>query len=1088
MTTDIESRPKLSPRDFLKARRPERFSDSVRKEVGKLDRSVLEYQLATLNRRNLELAFEDFAKKLCEKVICPNLLEQTGPVAGGDGKVDTQTFPVSEQTKALWFVGVNENSHEDRWAFAVSTQEDWKAKCRKDVRKISATNRDYKKAFCVTNMYTKANQRSDIEDSLKEETGIDVRILDISWIMDQVFSNGYEQLAIDALSIDIDWRREIEVGSNDYTKTHRLQNIENEIKDEINASKILLHQLDWLLEVAILSKELEKPVVETKGLFDRAVVASEKFGSSYQQFNAHYQYAWAAYWWFEEIELFREQLRFCVDLAKNIGQSGQWGSVVSLLGLYSGHSRNSKNENLADYDSLASETKNILLGLAEKDERPSNSLMSKAYIELLNLQSIESIDQTTKIFSSLLSIVKEGELLVGFSFIELYDLITELDCIFGELDSYELLLDYFTEQTSRRDGDTKGALLSLKRGARRLESDEPYQAIKLIGKSLLGLYKKEAKKDLYVALNLLSECYQKADLLWASRANLLLAASIITDEFWKSGDLLSAQAYVYIRLSIIELKLGRINYALSWWELACIVDANLEGAILTEKENQRIDAYLSQCILNADLETLECFSKLPDLLDRYQLFSSRAMLLYALGHEDIVKEEYELKVDQEYINYLKIVRDTDLGASVPILINCDVRYSTIETSVMGAVITVSFPLRSPLAELAETLLSVIEGFFSTCMVDQVFVYESRLDIEITADDDDEIEISHEVDDASGTLKMSVLCSSFTPDMLNVSGQKIIQDWLHDFVIDVFSRMVRPKNPERTLDSMLGEDRALERSVSFGACFVGLQNIMGNDAVSRIKSLLHDAEYKRYEMLRTLPWDSSFPKPIPTPKPLTDLKPGKGEPPEGLIDRESLTHKDMKVQDLIKIRLWDRTVWCGIGFALYPNGDIELTVLFEDKQAAAAIFEDLEKEIGNEDSEDRLRISIIKNIDQKKPAHYRVCISENFTFDSNKTVQMIARINTMTPSTSENLDRFISAFNERKSYLLSYAVVKNEKIIGNYSSKKKSIRKYGINVIEAWEIGPNDIEGMAIHSDDDPLIPERVSNPPIIETLKRKFRQ
>jgi hypothetical protein len=86
MTTDIESRAKLSPRDFLKARRPERFSDSVRKEIGKLDRSVLEYQLATLNKRNLELAFEDFAKKLCEKVICPNLLEQTGPVAGDQTK------------------------------------------------------------------------------------------------------------------------------------------------------------------------------------------------------------------------------------------------------------------------------------------------------------------------------------------------------------------------------------------------------------------------------------------------------------------------------------------------------------------------------------------------------------------------------------------------------------------------------------------------------------------------------------------------------------------------------------------------------------------------------------------------------------------------------------------------------------------------------------------------------------------------------------------------------------------------------------------------------------------------------------------
>ncbi|WP_037330890.1 hypothetical protein, partial [Salinivibrio socompensis] len=212
----------------------------------------------------------------------------------------------------------------------------------------------------------------------------------------------------------------------------------------------------------------------------------------------------------------------------------------------------------------------------------------------------------------------------------------------------------------------------------------------------------------------------------------------------------------------------------------------------------------------------------------------------------------------------------------------------------------------------------------------------------------------------------------------------------------------------------------------------------------------------------------------------------GKPPEGLIDGESLSHKDMKVQDLIKIRLWDRTVWCGTGFALYPNGDIELTLLFEDEQAAEAIFADLENEIGNEDSEDRLRISIIRSIDRKKPAHYRVCISENFTFDSNKTVQMIARKNTMTPSTSENLDRFLSAFDDRKSYLLSYAVVKNERIIENSSVKKKSIRKFDINVLEAWKIGPNDIEVMAIHSDDDPLIPEGISNAPIIETLKRKL--
>ena len=208
----------------------------------------------------------------------------------------------------------------------------------------------------------------------------------------------------------------------------------------------------------------------------------------HHQFNAHYHYAWAAYWWLEEIDLFREHLGFCVDIAKEIENSVQWGRVVTLLCLYSNHCRRLESDVCQnDYDSLAYRARNELLGLAEQDERPSNSLMSKACIELLNLQIIESVEHASEIFSSLLAIVTEGELLVGFPFNELYEVTTELDNVFGEVEGYELLLDYFTEQTSLRYGEKNGALLSLKRGARRLDSNEPYQAIKLIGKSLLSL-------------------------------------------------------------------------------------------------------------------------------------------------------------------------------------------------------------------------------------------------------------------------------------------------------------------------------------------------------------------------------------------------------------------------------------------------------------------------------------------------------------------------------------------------------------------------------------------------------------------------
>lgn len=1075
----------ISPKEFLRSRRPERFSDSIAQEVGKLDRPVLEYQLSTLNRRSMELAFEDFAKQLCEKVICPNLLAQTGPVAGGDGKVDSQTFPVTEQSKLLWYVGTNDNSNSERWAFAVSTQEDWKAKCRKDVRKIANTQRGYTKAFCITSTYAKAGQRSDLEDELSKETGMDVRILDVTWILDQVFTHGYEKMAIDALSIDVDWRREVTVGPNDYSKSQRLKELEEYIKNETNPSDISHHQLDNLLEIAVLSKELEKPIIETQGLFERSIKAAERFGTAYHQFDAHYQYAWAAYWWFEDMALFGEQIALCFQIAKKIDQAGQWRDTVSLIGLYASHTRRAKTESTLDIDSIIKQTKEELSNLASKDERPSNSLLARASLELLNLQSSQDAEQAASVFTSLQSIVKEGERLVGFPFNEIYDLVTELDDAFGGLEAYETLLDYLTESASTREGETRGARLWLKRGARRLESNAPYQAIKLIGKSLTSLYKKEAKKDLYAALNILSSSYMKVDLLWASRANLLLASSIVTDDFWKSGDLVAAQAYTYIRLARAELQLGRVNYALSWWHLALVTASQFEEEIISEKEYYSFDAFLSQSLLNISLEQLQQFKKLPDLLENYQLLVSRSMLLYALGHEELVEKEYELSLDKEYIDYLVMVRDLDLGSPTPEIFNFSDRYGNLSTSVMGCEINISFPIRTPLVELAESILSVIEGFFSTNIIDRVIAIEPRLDIEVSADDDDEISISHETNSSGSTLVMEVVCSSFTPDMLNISGQQITQKWLQNFILEVFTYLMRPMNIEETLESMIGEDRAIERSVSFGSCFVGLQNVMGNDAVKDIKNLLNQDSLKSYDIFRSENWDSNFPKAEEPSKAITEFKPGDGDAPEGLINHETLSHRNIKVQQIIKTRLWDRTVWKGIGFAMYPDGTPEMTLLYKDESAAEAIFSDLKKSLGKEDKANRLRISIIRNIDRKNPAHYRTCISENIAFSNAQTVQLACRLQTMTPNTKDSIEGFLKAYSRAGKYIVSHAPIKNGRMLEPSIKNRSRIMKFDLNIMEAWKIGRNDLEMMTIQEDDDPLIPDGVSNPPVLEVLKWK---
>ena len=46
---------KFSSKEFLRRRRPEKFSDSTIRETGTLDRVVLEHFLSTLNTRNQDL-------------------------------------------------------------------------------------------------------------------------------------------------------------------------------------------------------------------------------------------------------------------------------------------------------------------------------------------------------------------------------------------------------------------------------------------------------------------------------------------------------------------------------------------------------------------------------------------------------------------------------------------------------------------------------------------------------------------------------------------------------------------------------------------------------------------------------------------------------------------------------------------------------------------------------------------------------------------------------------------------------------------------------------------------------------------------
>ena len=130
----------MKPSEFMRNQHPDLYSDSQCEEVPSLTHNQLEYHLNTLTNRSEETVFEHFCRHLLEAEVCPNLIPQTGPTGGGDSKVDSETYPVSEKISERWYVGSPKESSSERWGFAFQREEGLETKMQKR-RKKNLRNR-----------------------------------------------------------------------------------------------------------------------------------------------------------------------------------------------------------------------------------------------------------------------------------------------------------------------------------------------------------------------------------------------------------------------------------------------------------------------------------------------------------------------------------------------------------------------------------------------------------------------------------------------------------------------------------------------------------------------------------------------------------------------------------------------------------------------------------------------------------------------------------------------------------------------------------------------------------------------------------
>jgi hypothetical protein len=829
----------FSPKSFLRSRRPERFSDSVGSTERTLDRSLLEYHLDTLTNRGQEVDFERFARLLAEREVCPNLLPHTGPTGGGDSKVDCETYPVTDALAMTWFVGVNGGSAGERWAFAFSAKRDWRSKVRSDIAKAAATGRGYVKAFFVTNQFVPDKARATVEDQLRAAHGLDVRVLDRSWILERVFEGHHEALAIEQLQMGTAVRTVTRPGPMDARRADELAAVEARIAASASGGGPNWVTVDDCIRAAVLARALERPRTEVDGRLARAVRMAADHGSEHQRLVAAYQQAYTAYWWDEDYAAFAslygrvEQLATGTTNPYHLELLGNLWMALHAIAAGRAAVPDDVVQVAARGDRLAVQH-DAMAGL---EQRPCAALHARTLrLEMrLLTASGDAVDDTLR---ELEVVVRRSEGLVGYPLEPLVEIVAEWGSQFGDRDAYESLFEAVVEVTTARRGEVDGARMLLRRAAQHMRAGRAYDVIRSAGRALTRLAKDESRDDLVRALYLCASAYERAGLLWAARGSAVYAAAIAAHDLSTYGAVTPLQAACHDRLRWLESQLGRVPQLLAWHESASALKGVLAaggygGERLAEGDFE-FDASLGILLLGTSLHGLRRLTRLPDALAKLGLGAASMALQYALGHEEQCRAELGPEATADLPAFFARWRDQPARADLPPEpLLYETRVATLESRVLGCHVVVTTENATPALELAEWFTSAFEALMSTAVSEPILPREPTLEVSVRRSDLGEPLFRFEVVDRDASPRIHLRCGSWDAHAVTPETQGRLGRVMSDLLATAISYAFSFADADRSMERLFRDELALDRAVRFTCPLVGLANVLGDRATPRM---------------------------------------------------------------------------------------------------------------------------------------------------------------------------------------------------------------------------------------------------------------
>lgn len=1092
-SADTPLRPIPSPREMMREKRPYLFSDSDVERSSSLPRSVFEYHLDTLTARKQEYEFEDFCRKLAEKEICPNLTIQTGPTGGGDGKTDAETYPVAPEISERWWFGMPVAGSE-RWAFAFSAKKDWKAKIKSDVTKIAETERPYTIVYFFTNQFAPEKDKAKIQDELNEKHAFRVQIIDRSWIVEKVYENGHLMMAIGTLAIEGAKAEVVQkFGPNDAARAAELTELDKQISDPARYVDSRFQLASDCYRSAILARGMEKPRAEVEARFEQAIRIADEITDSQQATRIRYNYAWTLFWWYEDLKRFLSLYAEVEEKTKGSEDSYDVKLLYTLWSLANTSVRNGRLSN-SDFDveKKAATLLAILEPLVANSARPNNALEARTYVALIALhEAMVSQDDiaTEGCWKEFANILEESKALGSYPIELLEGVISEYGA-FIDSPEFDELYTKLTEVIAQRRSDGSAGTAHVKRAFQKLELDKPYEAIRWLGRAEELLLKREYRDELTQALLGSGGAYGVVGLRWAARNRALCSLDHTMQEFRESTTVDFAAWLAAKQLAWAELRLGRVPQALAAIILAKMllpaIGADEETMAEADEEFLSIEVAFGLLLFSLAPAQLSSIAKLHDTFPCYDLVIAGMATLFTLGQRQALRDEQYCPVDQsdqDIDDFLAQWIAVPGGSTMPDRATLtDGETVELRSVVLGCSIILTSNTDPISLGIAESLLGGLECFMATSDERDVLPHRETLRVVMRADAGRESSPELELVEDSGASFFEV---SYSTEFRQDSAEKIHQfrEWLQVAIVKIVCNFAYVRDVAGWLERVAGSERAFTRALVFNDMLTATRNVFGANPSIRIADHIID-EARDFPALRKSPL---IVREEPEPEIHDKSTYGSGEPPAVFTKPEDMKHTDRTIFSPIQLDLWNQAGWHGTAFMAHPQMPGPLLALhFSDADAARRIFEDWRDRWGREGSDANLRISIITGVSQSEPFAYSMHISPVFRANAvgkGKIFLSLSRYLRMHPKTPDNLYRFLAAFQTAGNFGLVPAITP---VGHSFPEPMYDLvqPRCNLEVRPAWSIEEHDPDLSVLQDDDNPLILDGQSDPPVLRAMAR----